>query len=81
MDKLKHNIIFYCILFLAFYGIPLLMKNTGSAMVLMLAVIPLVCFIISIVYGIKNGFHFGYALIVAVIFCLLYTSPSPRDTR
>jgi len=68
MDKLKQCAIFYCILILNFYGIPCLMKDTGSAMIIMLVVIPMICFITSIGYGIKNGFHFWYALGVAVIF-------------
>ena len=67
MDKLKQSVIFYCIIALDFYGIPWLIKDTGSAMIVILVIVPVICFITSIVYGLKNGFHFWYALIVAVI--------------
>ena len=37
-------------------------------MIVMLIIIPLICFVTSIFYGLKNGFDFGYVLIVALIF-------------
>lgn len=68
MEKLKKSIIFYILLIIDFYAIPWLIKDTGSAMIVMLIIIPLICFITSIFYGLKNGFDFGYVLIVALIF-------------
>ena len=44
------------------------MKDTGIAMVLLLMVIPLVCFALSVLYGIKNAFFLPYALAVAILF-------------
>lgn len=68
MEKLKKSIIFYILLIIDFYAIPWLIKDTGSAMIVMLIIIPLICFVTSIFYGLKNGFDFGYVLIVAMIF-------------
>ncbi len=68
MDKLKKNIIFYILLIIDFYVIPWLIKDTGSAMIVMLMIIPLICLVTSIFYGIRNGFNFWYILIVAIIF-------------
>lgn len=68
MDKIKRNIIFYVILAINFYGIPCLIIDTGSAMFIMLIVIPVICFITSICYGIKNGFDIWYVLIVTIMF-------------
>jgi hypothetical protein len=68
MEKLKKSIIFYILLIIDFYAIPWLIKDTGSAMIVMLIIIPLICFVTSIFYGLKNGFDFGYVLIVALIF-------------
>lgn len=68
VDKLKQNIIFYLLLIVDFYLIPLLIQDTGSAMVIMLVIIPWICLIISIFYGIKNGFDFWYVLTVAILF-------------
>ena len=68
MEKLKKSIIFYILLIIDFYAIPWLIKDTGSAMIVMLITIPMICFVTSIFYGLKNGFDFGYVLIVALIF-------------
>lgn len=68
MEKFKKNIIFYILLIIDFYVIPWFIKDTGSAMIVMLMIIPLICLVTSIFYGIKNGFDFLYILIVAIIF-------------
>ena len=68
MEKLKKSIILYILLIIDFYAIPWLIKDTGSAMIVMLIIIPMICFVTSIFYGLKNGFDFGYVLIVALIF-------------
>lgn len=56
------------VILLDFYLLPLLIIDTGTAIILLLAVIPLICFCISILYGIKNSFNALYAIIVAVLF-------------
>ncbi len=47
MDQLKKKIVFYLLLLMNFYIVPWFIKDTGSAMLVMLVVIPLICFIIS----------------------------------
>ena len=68
MNKLKKNMVFYLLLLVDFYIIPWLIKDTGSAMIIMLVIIPIICLITSIFYGIRNGFDFWYILIVAIMF-------------
>ena len=68
MDKLKRNSIFYILLIVDFYIIPCFIKDTGSAMVVMLVMIPMICLATSIMYGIRNGVDFRYALITAIMF-------------
>ena len=68
MDKLKKNMVFYLLLLVDFYIIPWLIKDTGSAMIIMFVIIPIICLITSIFYGIRNGFDFWYILIVAIMF-------------
>lgn len=51
-----------------FYIIPWFIKDTGSAMIVTLMIIPLICLATSIFYGIRNGFDYWYILIVAIIF-------------
>lgn len=68
IDKFKKNFIFYILLIIDFYVIPWFIKDTGSAMIVMLGMIPMVCFVTSMMYGIRNGFDFWYAFIVAILF-------------
>ena len=68
MDKFKKNLIFHILLIIDFYVIPWFIKDTGSAMIVMLGMIPIVCFVTSMMYGIRNAFDFWYAFIVAILF-------------
>lgn len=68
MEQFKKNAVFYVILVLDFYGLPWLIRDTGSAMAMMLAVMPVVCVAASAGYGLRNGFRFGYVLAVAALF-------------
>ncbi|MBD9076969.1 MAG: hypothetical protein EGR47_07310, partial [Clostridium sp.] len=68
MAGLKKNIIFFILLFIDFYIIPRFIKDTGSAVIVMLMIIPLICLITSVFYGIRNGFDFWYILIAAIMF-------------
>ena len=54
IDKLKRNIVFYLLLLIDFYIIPWFIKDTGSAMIVMLIIIPLICLVTSTFYGIKE---------------------------
>ena len=62
MAGLKKNIIFYILLFIDFYIIPRFIKDTGSAVIVMLMIIPLICLITS------QSLHFLYILIAAIMF-------------
>ncbi|WP_245553762.1 hypothetical protein [Allobaculum stercoricanis] len=55
-------------LLIDFYIVPLVIQDTGSAMAVMLVILPSICLITSIFYGIRNGFDFWYILIVAIMF-------------
>ena len=68
MEKLKKNWIYYLIIFIAFYIVPMLIKDTGSAMFILLIVIPLITLITSLVYGLRNTFDFIYPLVIAILF-------------
>ena len=68
MDKIKKNWIYYFIILIAFYIVPMLIKDTGSGMFILLIVIPLITLITSIIYGLRNTFDFIYPLLVAILF-------------
>lgn len=68
MDKIKKNWVYYFIIFITFYLIPILIQDTGSGMFILLIVIPLITLITSIIYGLRNVFDFIYPLVVAILF-------------
>lgn len=68
IQKLRKNIILYIILLVAFYGIPNIIQDTGTAMVTMLIILPMICLIVSMSYGMRNGFDIWYVAAVAVMF-------------
>lgn len=51
-----------------FHVLPLLVKNTGTAMLMMLCVMPLIAFMCSVIYGARHGFEPLLPLIVIVLF-------------
>lgn len=68
MNKLRDMIPYLSVIMLDFYLLPFLIRDTGSAMLMLLVVVPLICFVCSLVYGIKNSFYLVYAIIVAILF-------------
>lgn len=68
MEKLKKNWIYYLIILITFYIVPMLIKDTGSGMFILLIVIPLITLITSLIYGLRNTVDFIYPLIVAILF-------------
>ena len=68
MDKLKKNILIYILLIINFYVLPSLIKDTGTAMIMLLVVIPMITLFISIFYGKKNGFDIWYVISVGILF-------------
>lgn len=68
MDKFKRMLWYLLICVAAFYVLPLLGKDTGSFMLILLMAIPLICFVASLFYGVKNGFNFIFSLIIGVLF-------------
>ncbi|MEF9973887.1 MAG: hypothetical protein RR893_08160 [Clostridia bacterium] len=58
---------------LDFYLLPLLISDTGMAMILSLVAMPLICLGCATVYGAKNGFSLLFCALVA----MLYASTLP----
>lgn len=56
------------ILILNFYLLPLLVKDTGMAMFIMLCIIPIITFCCSVAYGVRQGFNLYLPVTVALLF-------------
>lgn len=78
MEKWKKALPYYGAMLLNFYLLPNGIADTGSGMLILLAAMPALCVAISVLYGIKHGFHIEYAFIVAALFlpsiCIFYNS-------
>ncbi len=51
-----------------FYVLPLLIKDTGVGMLMMLLVIPMLTFICSAIYGVRQGFDFLLPITATILF-------------
>lgn len=68
MQKVKKVIPYLLILVIDFYVLPVFIKGTGSGMIVLLIIMPLICLVNAIVYGIKQGFHMQIALFAGILF-------------
>ena len=58
----------YIIIAMMYYFIPLyLVKDTGSGIFLLLMAIPIIVFLISLIFAIKNGFKWYFSIIVGLL--------------
>ena len=67
-EKLLPLLPYAAVLAVLFYAAPLLIVDTGSAMVLLLIVIPLLTLVCGAVYGCRRGFSLLFPLMTAVLF-------------
>ena len=68
MEKFRKMIPYLVVLTLAFYLLPFLIKDTGSGMFILLTVIPIICFLVSLMYGVKNSSNWLFPVIIMLIF-------------
>lgn len=57
MKKFKKMLPYLIVNVIAFYLTPFLIKDTGSGMLILLIGFPIICFIVALIYGIKNSFQ------------------------
>lgn len=66
--KIAVLIPFVLVLAADFYLLPLLARDTGMAMLMMLCVMPLAAFSCGVVYGVQQGFDFFLTIAAVVLF-------------
>ena len=76
--KIKKLWSFLLIILISFYLLPLMIKNTGSGMLVLLIALPVISFICSSIYGLKNGFQPLFSILLVVLYIpsvfLIYNS-------
>lgn len=68
MEKIKGVLPYVGIVLAGYYLLPLLIKDTGAAMTMLLVVIPAIIIISAIIFGAKHGFNIIFPLVAAVLF-------------
>ena len=68
MNSLKKKVLYLLALLLSYYILPLFIKDSGSGMVILLIINPLVCIISALFFSIQYGFSALYAALVGLLF-------------
>ena len=68
MIKIKKLLPYLVVNLLTFYILPILIRDTGTGMLILIIIIPLITFMTSLLCGLKNSFEWLYPLLVMVIF-------------
>ena len=67
-QKLLALLPYAIVLAIIFYVLPLLIKDTGSGMFMLLLVIPLLTLICAVIYGVRQGFDFLLPVTATILF-------------
>ena len=68
MVQLKNMLPFLSGIAFSFYLLPFFIKDTGSAMLVLLILLPVICLICSLIYGMLKPFTFFYPIAVSLLF-------------
>lgn len=68
MEKFRKMLPYLLAMIFVFYILPFLIIDTGSGMFILLIGIPMICYIASMIYGIKNSFNLLYPLFIMLLF-------------
>ncbi len=75
--------LYVVLLLVDFYLLPLLIKDTGSGIFLLLIMMPSLVFLGAVIYGLRCGLHWFLPLAAAVLFLpsiFLFTTNRPGFT-
>ncbi len=68
MIKIKKLLPYLVVNLLTFYILPIIIRDTGTGMLILIIIIPLITLMTSLHYGLKNSFEWLYPLLVMVMF-------------
>lgn len=68
MEKMKNMLPYLLVIIIDFYVLPFIIRDTGSGMIMLLIVMPVICFISAVIYAFRNGFHLLFAIMTALLF-------------
>lgn len=68
MKKIREMSVYLIVITLAFYVLPALINDTGTGIFFLIILTPIICFVTSIIYGIRHSFNLIFLLIIMALF-------------
>ena len=68
MKKIREMSVYLIVIILAFYVLPAFINDTGTGIFFLLILTPIICFITSIIYGIRHSFNLIFLLLIMILF-------------
>ena len=68
MKKIREMSVYLIVIILAFYALPAFINDTGSGIFFLLILIPIICFLTSLIYGIRHSFNLIFLLLIMALF-------------
>ena len=60
--------VYLIVIILAFYVLPAFINDTGTGIFFLLILTPIICFVTSIIYGIRHSFNLIFLLLIMALF-------------
>ena len=68
MKKIREMSVYLIVITLAFYVLPAFINDTGTGIFFLIILTPIICFITSIIYGIRHSFNLIFLLLIMALF-------------
>ena len=68
MKRIREMSGYLIVITLAFYVLPAFINDTGTGIFFLLILTPIICFITSIIYGIRHSFNLIFLLLIMALF-------------
>ena len=68
MKKTREMSVYLIVIMLAFYVLPALINDTGTGIFFLLILIPIICFLTSLIYVIRHSFNLIFLLLIMILF-------------
>ena len=68
MQTLKKMLPYWAIAIVGFYALPFVIRDLGTALLILFIALPALCFVCALVYGIKNGLNIIFPIVIAILF-------------
>ena len=68
MKKIREMTLYLIVIIPSFYVLAVLINDTGTGIFFLLILIPIICFLTSLIYGIRHSFNLIFLLIFMILF-------------